>query len=197
MNFGALTPGAAIAVAWIAWALSWVAAAGWTRKALKRAGYGREFPGRFTALIGGILLFASLGAQRSFFPVSWSVPQAAGWMLFACVLAGMAFAWWARVSLGALWSGTVTRKQDHRIVETGPYAIVRHPIYTGVLFSMFATALSLGRIEPLIGAVLLAVGLSMQARLEESFLSAEMGESAYAGYRAHVPMLIPFAKGPA
>jgi protein-S-isoprenylcysteine O-methyltransferase Ste14 len=109
----------------------------------------------------------------------------------------MAFAWWARVHLGALWSGTVTRKTDHRVVDTGPYALVRHPIYTGLLFSMLATAIERGRIEPIIGAALVALGLLLQARLEETFLAGELGESAYAGYRARVPMLIPFLKGPA
>lgn len=195
MNAGAVTPGAAIAFAWVGWALSWIAAAVWTRKTVARAGYAREFPSRLIVLIGGIMLFASFGTERTFLPVRWSIPAALGWVVLACVLAGMAFAWWARLSLGALWSGTVTRKEDHRIVNTGPYALVRHPIYTGILFSMFATAIERGRIEPLIGAGLLALGLWMQARIEERFLAGELGESAYADYRARVPMLIPFAKG--
>lgn len=195
MNGGALTPGAAIAFAWVAWALSWLAAAAWTRKTVARAGYAQEFPGRLIVLIGGIVLFASFGTERTLFPVRWSIAPALGWALFACVLAGMGFAWWARLSLGALWSGTVTRKQDHRIVDSGAYSLVRHPIYTGILFSMLATAIERSRIEPLIGLGLLALGLWMQARLEERFLAGELGEAAYADYRARVPMLIPFAKG--
>lgn len=195
MNDGALTPAAAIAFAWVAWALSWVTAAAWTRQTVARAGYAREFPGRFLVLIGGVLLFSSFGVQHSIFPWRWIVAPAPGWALFACVLAGMAFAWWARVHLGALWSGTVTRKADHRIVDTGPYALVRHPIYAGILFSMVATAIQRGHIEPVLGAALVALGLSLQARLEESFLAGELGDDVYADYRARVPMLIPFAKG--
>ena len=191
----ALTPGIAIGAVWIVWVLSWLLAAAWSRQTVARAGYAREFPGRFLVLIGGVLLFSSFGVQHTVLPWRWTVGPTLGWALFACVLAGMAFAWWARVHLGALWSGTVTRKTDHRIVDTGPYALVRHPIYTGILFSLFATAIERGRFEPLIGAVLVALGLGVQARLEESFLSAELGESAYAEYRARVPMLIPFAKG--
>jgi protein-S-isoprenylcysteine O-methyltransferase Ste14 len=188
-----LTPSFAIGFAWMAWAASWLAAAAWTRKTLKRAGYWREFPGRFIVLIGGLLLFIPFVAGRSTLPVLWDV-GGLGWPLFAAVAAGMAFAWWARIHLGALWSGTVTRKSDHRIVDTGPYAIVRHPIYSGMLFSIWMTALALGYVEPVLGAMTMSIGLWMQARLEERFLAQELGAAAYASYSARVPMLVPFMK---
>ena len=57
------------------------------------------------------------------------------------VTAGLAFCWWARLHLGAMWSGTVTRKDDHHIVDTGPYGLVRHPIYTGLIFSALGQAM--------------------------------------------------------
>ncbi|MGD9981867.1 MAG: isoprenylcysteine carboxylmethyltransferase family protein [Hyphomonadaceae bacterium] len=195
MNFEPLTPGLAIGFAWLAWVVSWLAAAAWTRATIRRAGYWREFPGRIVVLLGGLLLFVSLGTSRCFLPVLWNTSAAVGWLLFAGVLAGMAFAWWARLHLGALWSGTVTRKQDHRIVDTGPYGIVRHPIYSGILFSMWMTALERGRVEPLAGAALLSLGLWMQARLEEQFLAQELGAAEYASYSARVPMLAPWPKG--
>lgn len=189
-----LSPALAIGFAWIAWVASWLIAAAWTRQTVGRPGYAREFPNRVVTLIGGFLLFVSLGTGRTFFPRLYP-SETFGWIMFACVLAGMAFAWWARVHLGTLWSGAITRKADHRIVDTGPYAIVRHPIYTGILFSMYATAAERGRVEPVVGAVLLSIGFWMKARLEEGFLSQELGEAAYAGYRVRVPMLVPFLKG--
>jgi len=195
MNFEPLTPGLVIGFAWLAWVASWLGAAAWTRTTIKRAGYWREFPGRLAVLIGGLLLFVSLGTSRSFFPALWNTSQVAGWSLFAGVLAGMVFAWWARLHLGALWSGTVTRKQDHRIVDSGPYGIVRHPIYSGILFSMWMTALERGRVEPLAGVVLLSLGLWIQARLEEQFLAQELGAAEYASYSDRVPMLAPWPKG--
>lgn len=188
-----IAPGFAIAAAWIAWALSWLAAAAWTRRTNARPGYAREFPNRLVTLIGGVLLFASLGLERALTPFTWQAGEAAGWALFACVVAGMAFAWSARVHLGALWSGNVTRKENHRVIDTGPYALVRHPIYTGVLFSMFATAVERGRSEAVLGAAIVALGLWMKARLEESFL-AQGDLLDYAAYRARVPMLVPFTK---
>lgn len=188
------SPGLAIAVAWIVWVISWLVAAAWTRATVSRPGYAREFPNRLITLLGGFLLFVSLGSVRTYFP-RWYPSETFAWAMFACVIAGMAFAWWARLHLGTLWSGAITRKADHRIVDTGPYAIVRHPIYTGILFSMFATAAERGRVEPVVGAILLSVGLWMKARLEEGFLSQELGPADYAAYRARVPMLVPFLKG--
>src|SRR5438445_12979167 len=48
--------------------------------------------------------------------------------------------WWARIHLGRLWSSNVTRKKNHHVVDSGPYGIVRHPIYTGVIVASIATA---------------------------------------------------------
>ena len=112
-------------------------------------------------------------------------------MTAACA-AGFGFTWWARVTLGDLWSGTVSRKQDHEIIERGPYGLVRHPIYTGIIFAAFATAIQIGLAASLVGASLMTLGFWMKARLEERFLSAELGEGAYADYRRRTPMLVPF-----
>lgn len=189
-----MVPRAASGVAWIVFFASWLLAAAWSSRAQSRAGYMREFPNRLVTVAGAALVFMYMGGREPFIPIEWSVDDAFSWGLFALVLAGMAFAWWARLHLGTLWSGTVTRKSDHRIVDTGPYAIVRHPIYTGILFSLLATALQRGALEPLIGVVVMFAGFWMKARLEESFLREELGAEAYDSYRARVPMLIPFAK---
>ena len=85
----------------------------------------------------------------------------------------------------------MTRKEDHRIVDTGPYALVRHPIYTGLLLSGFATAIARGTVESLIGVVIVLAGFWIKARLEERFLSQDLGPD-YAAYRARVKMLVPF-----
>jgi protein-S-isoprenylcysteine O-methyltransferase Ste14 len=96
------------------------------------------------------------------------------------------------VHLGALWSGNITTKQAHRVVDSGPYGIVRHPIYTGILLAAYATAAAKGTIPGVLGALLVTVGLWMKARLEETWLKAELGGDAYGTYRQRVPMLIPF-----
>lgn len=106
--------------------------------------------------------------------------------------AGFAFCWWARFHLGKLWSAFVTRKDEHRIINTGPYGIVRHPIYTGIILSSTAVAVLKGNPCAFVGAVLIIAGFWIKARLEERFLGEQVGAEAYAEYRRHVPMLIPF-----
>jgi protein-S-isoprenylcysteine O-methyltransferase Ste14 len=186
------SPASWIGIVWSVWALSWFAAAIWSRQTAARASFAQEAPYRIITLIGIVLLFGFVDFRT--FPYGWDVSESVMWVLLALVTAGFLFAWWARIHLGTLWSGTITRKQDHRIVDTGPYALVRHPIYTGLLLSGFATAIARGRWEALIGAVLFALGCWIKARQEERFLSEELG-AEYAAFRKRVPMLVPFTGG--
>jgi protein-S-isoprenylcysteine O-methyltransferase Ste14 len=95
--------------------------------------------------------------------------------------------------LGRLWSASVTRKEDHRVVDSGPYAIVRHPIYTGLLIAAVATAVIKGTPIAFVGVVLMTIAFVIKGRLEENFLREELGREAYDAYRKRVPMLVPFA----
>jgi protein-S-isoprenylcysteine O-methyltransferase Ste14 len=106
--------------------------------------------------------------------------------------AGFLLACWARLALGKLWSAGVERKADHRLVEEGPYAIVRHPIYAGLLAAALSLALVKATPFALAGLVLTSIGFTVKARLEERFLATELGEADYADYMRRVPMLMPF-----
>lgn len=186
-----MRPGLAIMGLWSLWALSWLAAMFWSNRTEKRAGFGAEIGYRMVLIFGGILLFIRAhgyeGALR-LWHVGWNV----AWTCTALVALGFAFCWWARIHLGRLWSGSVTRKTDHHIVDSGPYALVRHPIYTGLLLAVFATAAAKGTVLGLAGAIVITIGFWMKARLEERWLAQELGAEAYAAYRRRVPMLIPF-----
>ena len=114
--------------------------------------------------------------------------------MFALALIGLAFTWAARLHLGPLWSNTSAPTEDHRIVDTGPYAIVRHPVYAGLLLAALATALERGRAEAIVGLLTLIAAVALRAKLEERFLRRDLSDEAYAAYRARVPMLVPFAK---
>ncbi|WP_245490454.1 isoprenylcysteine carboxylmethyltransferase family protein [Mesorhizobium sp. M7A.F.Ca.US.011.01.1.1] len=118
------------------------------------------------------------------------LPEA--WICVALIAIGIAFAWWARLHLGRLWSGTITAKAGHRVINTGPYGLVRHPIYTGLLLAILATMAAKVTVWGIAGTALLIIGIVTKARLEESFLRGELG-SAYDDYASHVPMLVPFA----
>jgi protein-S-isoprenylcysteine O-methyltransferase Ste14 len=113
------------------------------------------------------------------------------WAGLCLTAAGCAFAVWARACLGANWSATVTRKQNHELVRGGPYAVVRHPIYAGLLLAVLGTALALGEVRGLAALALAFVGWFTKARTEERFLAEEFGD-AYARYRREVKRLIPF-----
>ena len=145
---------------------------------------------RALAALGGLLLWRGSGSESGTTSL-WHVGDGGAYVLAALTFAGIFFAWWARLHLGRLWSGSVTRKESHRIVDTGPYAIVRHPIYTGLIGATFATAAAEAAATALVGWALIAFGLWLKARAEERFLAAELGPD-YASYRRRVPMLVPF-----
>jgi protein-S-isoprenylcysteine O-methyltransferase Ste14 len=107
------------------------------------------------------------------------------------LLLGLSFAVWARVHLGQYWSGRVSIKVDHKLIRSGPYRLVRHPIYTGILFGFIGTALEVGEIRAWLAFVLALVGLLIKIRAEERLLVKEFG-STYLQYKKEVKMLIPY-----
>jgi protein-S-isoprenylcysteine O-methyltransferase Ste14 len=184
---------AAIGVIWSLWLISWILAARWADPAARRPAFGQERLYRILTVLGVLLMVASgFGRFHPFRPKLWYFDRTADWALVAIVLLGLLFVWWARLYLGRLWSNSVTRKADHRVVDTGPYAIVRHPIYTGLIVAIFASAAMRGTLIGLAGAVLLTLAFVIKARLEERFLRDQLGAEAYDSYRRRVPMLIPF-----
>jgi protein-S-isoprenylcysteine O-methyltransferase Ste14 len=189
----AMRPGLVFLIAWIAWAVSWTIAAVWSGKTVRKPATPATWLYRLLLLVGGVLLYYRtarwLGAGRLF-----HVGFDGGYALAGLAILGFVFAWWARIHLGRLWSGSVTLKEGHHVVESGPYAIVRHPIYTGLLLAVIATAVALATIPSLLSIAFIAAGIWLKARIEEDWLRAELGEGEYDSYRRRVPMLVPFAK---
>jgi protein-S-isoprenylcysteine O-methyltransferase Ste14 len=111
--------------------------------------------------------------------------------LLALEVVSIAFAIWAREHLGALWSGRVTLKEGHRIVKSGPYGIVRHPIYTGIFFGLLAVVIVRGEITGFIGLALFLAGISRKIQMEERLLVGHFGDE-YLQYRKETRALIPF-----
>lgn len=192
-GFGPSEPEVAIYGLWVAWSVSWFAAALWSAPTAKRPVFGSEIVYRFVTVAGVLMLFGSFRAGHAL-PRLWPDNLALDWAMAALVAIGFLFCWWARIYLGRLWSGTVTKKAGHHVVDTGPYGIVRHPIYTGIILASYATAVVSGRMVALVGATVMLLGWYIKARLEERFLRAELDAQAYDAYAARVPMLIPFVK---
>ncbi len=103
---------------------------------------------------------------------------------------GLAFAAWARAHLGSNWGMPMSVKRDPALVSDGPYAFVRHPIYTGLLLAMLASALVVG-IWFLPMALMTAAYMVYSARREERTLLGQFPEP-YAAYMRRTKMLIPF-----
>jgi protein-S-isoprenylcysteine O-methyltransferase Ste14 len=183
-------PRVLFAAFWLAWLVSWIAAAFWASRAEKRA-FGWDTVFYQITVLAGAALMTPWAARRLHMQRLWHVGYDSAMLLALLTLAGLLFTWWARIHLGRLWSGSITRKEGHRIIDTGPYALVRHPIYTGLIFALFATAIAQATISGLAGATLITFGFWVKARIEERFLTAELGANAYGAYRRRVPMLIP------
>lgn len=185
-------PLAALLGLWALWIVSWLVAALWTDRTERRPRLRVELGYRVIQILAAVLL--ALPRRHAGVAPLWRVNRAGAWLCVALVALGMAFAWWARIHLGRLWSGHITRKVNHKVVDTGPYALVRHPIYTGLLLALAATAAVKGTVAGLSGAVLFGLGFYLKARIEEGWLTQQLGADAYASYRQRVPMLLPLPR---
>ncbi|MGC4029019.1 MAG: isoprenylcysteine carboxylmethyltransferase family protein [Steroidobacteraceae bacterium] len=99
----------------------------------------------------------------------------------------------ARARIGRNWSGTVTLKQDYELIATGPYALVRHPIYTGLLLAIVGSALARDEWRGVLAMIIAWLAIWRKLRLEERWLQEQFGPS-YAEYARRVPALVPFTR---
>ena len=181
---------APVAILWLAWLAYWFVAARNVKATRRRESHASR--------LGHVLLSVLAAALLAFRgqPLHWLderfLPDTvvAYWLGLLMVVAGLAFAVWARHDLGRNWSGTVTVKQDHELIRSGPYRLVRHPIYTGLLLAILGTAIAFGEWRGLLAFALLTGSLLLKLRVEERFMS-ESFPKEYARYRAEVPALIP------
>ncbi len=186
-----MTPQNALYWIWGAWYASWLLSVFWAGKPAARPKFYAYFLYQLPTMAGVILLFAPWIVH--FAPMRlWTVSDSLGWILCGLTALAFVFCWWARITMGRLWSGYISRTENHRIVDTGPFAIVRHPIYSGVIAAAYFLAVELGTAEALAGATLFLIAFWLKARVEESFLRTELGAEAYDAYRRRVPMLMPF-----
>lgn len=107
-----------------------------------------------------------------------------------CVL-GLIFTLWARQTLAGNWSSDVTFKQDHELIRIGPYRIVRHPIYTGLLVMFLGTAMFIGQVRGGVSLLLITIGFWIKLRQEERLLLRHFPDT-YPVYQREVRALVPF-----
>jgi len=187
-------------ILWAVWYSTWLAAVVFSARTTAQMGADASSVYRMISGVGSIGLFWPPGDGRPVFGVAalgrfigrmWLEPDDVAWTLVGLTVAGFAFCWWARLHLGRLWSGFTTIKEGHHIVDTGPYGLVRHPIYSGLMFSAFMTAGLHASPAAFLGAALITFGFSQTARIEERFLREQLGADGYDAYARRVPMLVP------
>ena len=113
------------------------------------------------------------------------------WLGAAITVAGLLFAVWARVHLGRNWSRSVTIKEGHELITTGPYGVVRHPIYTGILTGFLGTAIAISQVRGFIVVVLVFFAFWLKFRMEEKWMRSQFGET-YAAYARQTAALVPY-----
>ncbi len=183
-----------LAVLWLAWLAYWLAAARNVKPARRR-----ESPASrlltIVLTIPAAVLLAVRGPWLPWLSARFLPDTMIVYLLgLLMVVAGLAFAIWARVHLGRNWSGTVTVKENHELIRSGPYAIVRHPIYTGLLLAVLGTAIVFGEWRGLLAFCFLTIALVLKLRREERFMEESFPDT-YPSYCAEVPALIPLFRG--
>jgi protein-S-isoprenylcysteine O-methyltransferase Ste14 len=108
----------------------------------------------------------------------------------ALTIAGIAFAIWARYHIGRYWSSTVSLRAGHELIRTGPYARIRHPIYTGILLAVIGTALAIGRHRALVAFVIMLLAFAWKSKKEEALLAGQFGP-AFEEHRRHTGFFLP------
>jgi protein-S-isoprenylcysteine O-methyltransferase Ste14 len=173
------------AVIYSGWALFWLGwlAASVSAKRGSRRGAGRRI--RSVAALG-VFVMARLVHVGSL-AVHDPALAVAGTMLFA---GGLAVAVWARVNMGRNWGMPMTLKDEPELVTSGPYRLVRHPIYSGILLATLGTALAVN-LDWLILLAVLGAYFLYSAKVEEQLMTDQF-PAVYPAYRNDTKMLVPF-----
>jgi protein-S-isoprenylcysteine O-methyltransferase Ste14 len=179
---------------WVCWGVViavWIAGAAYGARGphgRRQGGFGNDALWRIGAVVAAVLVYRL--ARHDLHEVtdrSWWI-ELPGLVL---LIASAGFTIWARIRLGRMWSASPNMlQQEHQLRTDGPYAITRHPIYTGLLGMLIGTVLLNG-----LGAsiLLLVVGggvLATRIPIEERLMSRTFPEE-YARYRGRVPRLVP------
>ena len=185
--------GSAIGWTWMTMGAVWVAGLFFTKRTVRQQPVGP----RIFQLAVGIAGFGLLSKEcQEWFPYAWLfgtfAPHTEAILNAALLLTvlGCGFAIWARVTLGANWSGRVTVKEGHELVTRGPYRIARHPIYTGILLALVGTALAVGEWRGIVAIVVIAMAFVLKISQEERMMMQTF-PAAYPEYRQRVKALVP------
>jgi protein-S-isoprenylcysteine O-methyltransferase Ste14 len=188
---GPSLPADIIPACWILFCVIWLLAAASTKRSIYRESGAQRL--RYWILL--VLAFLLLTKRyRLPYPLHVRIissTDAVQWMAAILCLLGLAFCVWARATLGRNWSGTITLKEGHELIERGPYRFVRHPIYTGLLAMFFATAIAYGHLGGFVAVVLAFASFWIKLKEEENLMLQQFPDQ-YRSYQQRVKCIIPF-----
>lgn len=176
---------------WIVTALIWLLASVFSKPTMKIGSPKARLINLMLAVAGGfcigdkVLHWGWLGER---FLTSSPTVLFLGALLTAV---GCLYAIWARVVLGSNWSGGPAVKQGHVLVVRGPYALTRHPIYTGFLTAVLGTSIAVGRYRAILGLLLVLLSILVKTTQEEKLMTESFPED-YPQYRNRVRALVPW-----
>jgi protein-S-isoprenylcysteine O-methyltransferase Ste14 len=181
-----------IILCWAIFLIYWFATAFSVKRTAEGRGFrswGWSFPILFVAVL--LIIFINRGMFSKYAgAILWKRTLAVDIAADLITLIGLIIILWARTILGGNWSSNVVLKENHELIERGPYAYVRHPIYSGFLLMALGAAIMSGRLGNFIVLVLFSLGLWVKARQEERLLTKHFPE-IYPKYKARVKAFIP------
>jgi len=181
----------AAGILWMGLVLVWIVSALRTKRTIQSQSSASQLLYTAILVVGVYLIFAKqsgiLWLDRQLFLVTPPVALVG----LVVVLMGVVFSIWARVILGGNWSNFVTVKENHTLVRKGPYRVVRHPIYSGILLGMIGSALQRSELRSFVGVMICGFSFWLKTRTEEHFMVQRFGEE-YLQYCHEVKALAPF-----
>ena len=190
-----ITPFTLNASLWILWLIYWNLAAIFVNRSKRVENHWQRFQYSLPMGLGFWLIFHNRNGGSY---IHWgdhvgryTESVALEWVGNAITLLGLGFTVWARVHLGRYWSGTITLKEGHKLIRTGPYKLARHPIYTGFLSGAIGSALCASTADALVGSACILLFVMIKIHREEAWLTEEFGD-AYRRFKKEVAGLVPF-----
>lgn len=178
-----------IVACWIVFGIYWLISAWGTKKTAERQKWTDKIAYQVPTVLG-VLLLRPIPRRHIHSSIIVHNPAVLTIAVTLCVL-GLLGAIWSRRTIAKNWSGEVVFKEEHELVERGPYRWVRHPIYTSILLMALGSALMLCRWTSFAGFLLMAVGFLIKLRQEEALLLRHFPRE-YSAYKSRVKTLIPF-----
>ena len=182
-----------IITCWVIFLGFWAVTAAATKDVAEREGRASRLGYTLPLVAGALLLFRGFGHNP--YPSGaahvLSALTALAWIGAMLTILGLMLAIWAWVTIGRNWSAAVVVRRDHELIMRGPYAILRHPIYTAVLLMFIGTVLAVDTIEAFVGFLLIAASLWIKMGQEERLMMRQFPDD-YPAYRQRVKRLIPF-----